>query len=156
MRIRNVHYDSLRVPDLDNLVIQPGEVVEVEDKIAWSLCRGIVVEEDGLRPPYNWGRFEPLDDGAMATFEHLEAMERRRRFGMATAKKIEKKRVLEVRCPNLGCERWLIRASYDGLILEWATSTTVEGDEPGQVIRTGDTVHDRKCGMRFRVVIPTL
>lgn len=139
MKIRNVHYDDLRVPDLDNLVIKAGEIVEVEDAVGWGLCRG--------------DRFEVIDEVSAATFGKLEAKEQRRIAGITTATWDPKRGKFVIRCYQ--CRQWLVRCDYDGRGLEIAASATAEVDDP-DLFKSGDVAMCGKCSTRFRVSMPAL
>ena len=172
MRIRNVYSDDVRVPDLDDLVIKAGEVVDVPDAIGWGLCRGGAhaggsgwVAWDGdvnrhaldidPRKPYPEARFQPADEKSMKRFSDLEWKERRRGVGAATAVEDGARGLYVVRCPL--CRRWLVRFKHDGLIVAINNLATIAAAPPYEPdhIRHGYTIGcGGKCPMRFAVIIP--
>lgn len=152
MKIRNIYSDTLRI-DSTGIEVRAGQAIEVDDEIGWSLCRGGRLYDTGEAPPFSDAGFQPVGDESWSTWRQLEAKNSRRTTGTWDASLGK----IVVRCPFCPSHRWLLRTDHTGLILDWASSVSIESEQPGtRSLHDADTIACGKCKARFGVTLQAL
>ena len=110
IRIVNHTSGALRVPALNDQVVEPGEVVTVPGWLGWGLCRG--------------GNFVPADDASADVFRRAELADRQRIAGWTTM--VLRDEHFVARCPM--SHQWLAKFTRQRKLLELSHDCKVPGE----------------------------
>lgn len=153
MRVINRFHEALTDHDVRVEPIGPGEVVEVDARTGWRLCRGgisIAMPPLPVQTPANAGGplFGPADKESLDTFIAAEGISRKKSKGQGTSQVTNDGYV--ARCPR--CLQWLSRISLDLIVVELSSrcdawyGDDVEGERDGSARFTeGDRFRCADC-----------